>query len=131
MKIEDVIKDVQDQIRLSLNENEGEDAVSWERQFGILLSRRQAEVIVDALTRPYEVMPHDHKLNGTVVEDEIMGQSITQPEWHMDPMTLPATRGEIDSIVNGLSDLDSRLRLITDSIDNISVRLQTIEKKML
>lgn len=105
MKIEDVIKDVQDQIRLSLNENEKEDDVSWERQFGILLSRRQAQMIVDALTRPYEVMPHDHKINGTVVEDEIMGQAITQPEWHLDPMELPATKADVEALKNELADL--------------------------
>ncbi len=121
MKIEDVIKDLQEQIRLSLNENEKEDDVSWERQFGVLISRGQAEVIVDALTRPYEIMPHDHKLNGTVVEDEIMGQAgVHLPEWHLDPTSLPATR----------EDVINNMRFVMDSIDNLSSRLQTIEKKM-
>lgn len=121
MKIEEVIKDLQNQIRISLNENEKEDIVSWERQFGILLCRRNAQTILDALTRPYEIMPHDHKLNGTIVEDEIMGQAITQPEWHLDPTSLPATR----------EDVINNMRFVMDSIDNLSTRLQTIEKKML
>ncbi len=113
MKIEDVIEYLEEVISASsyldkpLNESH------------ILISRDQAKMIVDALIISVkEISP---KLNGTVVEDEIMGQAITHPEWHLDPTSLPATR----------EDVINNMRFVMDSIDNLSSRLQTIEKKML
>ncbi len=119
MKIEDVIKDLQNQIRNTREWKMAEGATSWERQLGILISINDAQALVDALTISAE--DNSHKLNGTIVEDEIMGQSITQPEWHLDPMELPATKGDVSNTI----------RLVVVSINNLSARLQTIERKML
>jgi hypothetical protein len=118
MKIEDVIKHLQTEIKDSIAHAEDADACHWGGKEGILITRRQAQMIVDAITRPYEIMPHDHKLNGTIVEDEIMGQAgVPLPEWHLDPMTLPATKMDVVNIEAALA--------------RVELRLQTIERHIL
>lgn len=124
-KTQAIINSLKKQINNNEDSGDDMDAASWGYQQGVLLSGNQAQFILDillALETDKELPPDPYsKLNGTVVEDEIMGQSIAQPEWHLDPTSLPATR----------EDVINNMRFVMDSIDNLSTRLQTIEKKML
>ena len=121
-KTQVIINSLRDQIQSNRVSQNDMDASSWGYEEGVLITGNDAQFIVDilvALETDKELPPTatHHKLNGTIAEDEIMGQSITQPEWHLDPLDLPATKRDVMVSVEA-------------ALVRLELRLQTIEKKM-